>query len=358
LFLIINIGGHRMNLFKSITSHRIAISTIFSGIFASISTIAQTSFPLEEPAKLIKIVEFSNNSSPTTPKMLVQLSPMAFPGLPYSVASSVVIIRGQRLCTTEMGDRIYSEYCGWPWPSDDGGGNTGGGNSNMPGGGGGSSSPTLPTKPQAKAECQKALGKQDRTDKMSIFKNESPTLRTRGYILPSFPNAGVTIGYGVDLGARTRTELEAWGMSQEGIQKVKPFLGKRGQSIQKVLDKFDLPVITANDALVISNGVFNQIYDKTSRDYSSQSTAGISFQELPEPAQTVIMDIAYNGIPSIKAPKFWNNVITGQWSDAVGNLTAWFGDGTSDERHIKAAKLLADAILAGKLPEAASGKCQ
>lgn len=48
----------------------------------------------------------------------------------------------------------------------------------------------------------------------------------------------------------------------------------------------------------------------------------------------------------------------GEWSAAAGELSNWYGNSKTDARHLNDAKLIADAIKNGELPEKTSGKRQ
>lgn len=382
------------NRITLIASHRIANSIIALSILTTGLAQAQTK-QTEYKTTLIKVIQFSTKSptqrasllstaspledpappvlSSTTGAPVIVLSDYAPPGYPIPPAPTQpttsseipkVTVNGHYICSTEDGYRIYSNYCGWPWPYEGGVGGTSGGEpgGGPSGGGGGGGYVTTPVKtaPNATSSCLKALAKSDRTDKELVRKAESYS--TVGYtLLPvtKFPNSGVTIGYGVDLGSKSEADLQRWGMSSEGIAAVKPYLGLRGSSAVRELAKHpDPPEISNDDAIAISDGVYKDILTSTIREYDQKTTTGVSFQELPAGAQAAIMDIAYIGKPSIKAPEFWSKVINGEWSAAASELTNWYGNGKTDARHLHDAKLIADAIMNKELAEKTSGKCK
>jgi hypothetical protein len=372
--------------------HRIVIGIVISPFLTSGLAQAQTSL-FEHQVSLVKVLHFSpsasiqkvnvQNAAPsiydpappvlssTTGARVIIIRDYVPPGYPIptptirtsrqiSAAVDQVIVNGHYICTTELGDRIYSNHCGWPWPYDGGVGGSSGGN--IGGGMGGGSHTTTPVKtvPSPVQSCQKALAKQDRTSKELVRKNED--FETEGYLLlptDKFPNSGMTIGYGVDLGYRTESELKRWGMSAAGIKAVRPYLGLKGKKAAGELAKHpENPVISEADAIAISDGIYQDLLISTTNNYNDATSIGISFQELPAGAQAAIMDIAYMGKPSIKAPTFWSYVIKGEWSAAAGELSNWYGNGKTDARHLNDAKLIADAIKSGELPEKTSGKCQ
>lgn len=373
--------------------HRIvcAISLAIPLLFTSNLTHAQTA-PFEYNATVIKVLHFSSTNaqkaktsialpsindpappvlSSTTGARVIVIRDYVPPGYPIPtpsiktsqtnlVAMDTVTINGHYICTTEFGDRIYSNHCGWPWPYDGGSsGNTGGGYDGGGSGGGNYTTTPVKTLPELVQRCQKALSKQDRTSKEWVRKNEN--FSTEGYLLKTsqFPNSGMTIGYGVDLGYRTEAELKRWGMSENGIKEVRPYLGLKGLSaVRESAKHIDNPIISEADAVAISDGIYQDLLISTINTFNNSTNTGISFQELPTGAQTAIMDIAYIGKPWIKAPDFWSNVVKGEWSAAAGELTNWYGNGKTDARHLADAKLIADAIKNGELPEKTSGKCQ
>lgn len=302
-----------------------------------------------------------NNPKPTLRALSATANCNTNPAFAAASDCQTVIVQGHYICSTDDGWRIYSEHCGWPWPFENGDG--GGTTTPNPGGGGSHSTTPVNTKPQAKESCQSVLPKQDRSDSSYVFSawhEGAPQTRGKLFKILDYPNAGMTIGAGVDLGARTKAELTSWGMSAAGLKAVGPYLGAKNKEAHETLRemKGKYPVISEDDAKKISDGAFQSILSKTSSDYDAVQTAGASFQELPAAAQVVIMDIAYIGKPSTLAPSFWSAITSGRWSDAADELANWYANKTNDKRHLDDAKKLSDAILAKELPEKSSGKCK
>jgi hypothetical protein len=235
----------------------------------------------------------------------------------------------------------------------DPGGNPGTGPGGNPGTGPGGGTGTNPT------NCIPASTPADRADQATIFNNEGGVL-TKGYTLPpaSFPNSGLSIGAGVDLGQHTASDLTRWGISQAGLTALTPYFGLKGNdAVSAVTNNGGLPTISTADANAISSGAFNDTMGQVSGNFNGASTTGIQFNQLPQEAQTVIMDIAYNSGSNLAgaAPHFWTDVTTGNWQAAVSELNSWTSAGTSDRRHTADANLLQQGITNGALPSNDTG---
>lgn len=218
---------------------------------------------------------------------------------------------------------------------------------------GGGGSPPPPT-------CETALPNGDRVDSATIIAHEGGMLTT-GYILnpTNFPNSGLTISAGVDLGSRTAADLTNSGISQAGIDSLTPYLGQHGQTAQNTVNSIGhLPEISTTDAQTLFNYVYNGIEGTVSSAFNAASTTGIQFSQLPGAAQQVIMDVGFIS-PNLAsaAPNFWGDVTTGNWQAAANELNNWTASG-SDSRHQDLAQELQAAIDRSELPAStSSGVC-
>lgn len=217
--------------------------------------------------------------------------------------------------------------------------------------------PPLPTTPPLKpCPTVPALASADRIDR-AVVRQQEGGLHTTGYALDGnkFPNSGVTIGRGVDLGTKTTSQLSSWGMSQSGIATLAPYLGYKGTAAQQILVQLGAPVISTADALAISNSAEQQIFSSAISYYNSRNPT-VPFYQLPDAAQTVLVDIAYNLGSLSKAPNFTGYAASGQWDKVVSELRNWTGNKPDPltVRHNADADNIQRAINANSL---SSGSC-
>lgn len=194
--------------------------------------------------------------------------------------------------------------------------------------------------------CVPALTPQNRIDKAKVFEHEG--FRPIGYVVPpvsKYPKSGVTIGYGFDLGSKTKSQLIAYGISDAGLNALVPFLGLKGEAAETALQIYGKPTISQADALKLSNTAFNDNIAMATRQFNAVSTR--PFDTLPANIQTVIADIAYT-TPNLQAaaPTFFNQITRGDWAGAVKTLRNW-APGQKDQlegRHKEDAQKIQDDI--------------
>lgn len=191
-----------------------------------------------------------------------------------------------------------------------------------------------------------------------ISKHEGP--RSIPYIpgkskadMPS-PNSGVTVATGVDLSEHMAAELRDWGVSEDTIARLAPFLkpdgssgvGLKGAAAAARLSQFNaenptsdgLPVyaIPMPDALAMDNGALRSIEGLVRQAYNATGPA-ILFEQLPRSIQTAIVDVAYQNGPDLarRAPAFWRDVTSGGWSAAADELHNWTKTQKADPNAIR-----------------------
>jgi GH24 family phage-related lysozyme (muramidase) len=170
---------------------------------------------------------------------------------------------------------------------------------------------------------------------------------TQGYVPPS-GHSGVTIGAGVDLGQHTAAELAAWGVPQSLINVLQPYLGLSGATASNYLAGHPLTISLA-DATTLSHLAENDFTADVASNYNSAS--GGNFYDLPQGAQTAVVDLAYQYGTNLAGatPNFWSQITTGDWNAAIQNLDN-FGD-DYDTRRGDEADLLRQEIADGTLQQ-------
>ena len=160
-------------------------------------------------------------------------------------------------------------------------------------------------------------------------------------------NSGVTVAHGFDLGAQDLHELELYGIPPDLIAKFKPYLGVRRQEAIDLLHKMPLTITEAEQTLVDLK-VRTRAYRDTAANFNKSATGGVKFEDLPEEAKTVLVDLWFQyPHPAKSIPKFWGHATSGRWQDAHRELND-FGDHYGPRRS-RQADHLNRAIQSGKL---------
>lgn len=155
--------------------------------------------------------------------------------------------------------------------------------------------------------------------------------------------SGVTVGTGVDLGARDSDDLARLGLSESLQQKLQPYLGLQRQDAVDALAENPLQ-LTAEEVEELDQAVKAQALDSLITTYNAEvadrnaADGGnrASFEELPPEMQTVIASVnfQYGSLPE-PTPNFFNQVVDQNWGDALGNLRD-FGDNYPTRRGLEA----------------------
>lgn len=185
-----------------------------------------------------------------------------------------------------------------------------------------------------------------RVDKDFLDRSEG-RLRTKGYV-PTYDkdvkdkngkiihkkgkviaSSGVTISTGVDLGqqdaAGTKAVLNAY-IKDKGnpdkvdvaalMKKLDTYFGLQKQKAVDALAKTPLTVTKA-EARLLADAFGYDTQTKAAKQFDKKNTQGMVFKKLPEEAQTVIVDFAYQyGLSDSKGPirqTFWKYVYDGEW---------------------------------------------
>jgi len=138
-------------------------------------------------------------------------------------------------------------------------------------------------------------------------------------------NSGVTIGTGVDLGQRSREELENMGLPDELIDRVEPYLGMQGEDAQDYVEDHPLN-ITEEEANTLDEAVHSDIQGRLEENFNRDSD--VNFNDLPEAAQTVIADVATQYGPDLaeRTPNFWDAVTHQDWDRTYDELRDFHDD--------------------------------
>ncbi|WP_225887917.1 pesticin C-terminus-like muramidase [Myxococcus xanthus] len=162
--------------------------------------------------------------------------------------------------------------------------------------------------------------------------------------------SGVTVGTGVDLGARDMNDLDRLGLSDALKTKLEPYLGKTGQDAADFLEENPLN-LTAEEVKELDRAVKGEALDNVVKEYNTEverlnAADGGSrpkFAELPREMQTVIASVGFQyGSLKTATPNFFAQVTEQRWDDAKANLED-FGDRYPSRRG-READLLGEGI--------------
>ena len=147
--------------------------------------------------------------------------------------------------------------------------------------------------------------------------------------------SGVTIASGFDLGERSVEELKSGGLPKDLINKLKPFLGLKGQAAADVAGQLQ---VTEEEADKLNKFAKEQSVRLLKSRW--KKATGTDFEDLPTAKATVIASVAYQyGNLSTRTPNFWEQVTAkngqGDWNAAVKNLRN-FGDDYGNRRNAEA----------------------
>jgi hypothetical protein len=225
----------------------------------------------------------------------------------------------------------------------------------QPGGGGGGGPDPLPL-----PECVTAQPPANRVDYSLTIRNEGGIL-TNPYV--PLNTSGLTLGAGVDLSRWSAGQLAGWGMSQQFIAGVSPYLGigsgvygPTGSRARAIFASSPF-VVSQADAEFITRAAENTITSWLVSHFNSRASYGIKFYELPSAAQTILFDAAYQYGPALDktaAAAFFNQMASGNYLSAVAELYVL---GRTYSRYNTSARMLSQALSRGELPPAANGKC-
>jgi LysM repeat protein/GH24 family phage-related lysozyme (muramidase) len=133
--------------------------------------------------------------------------------------------------------------------------------------------------------------------------------------------SGPTIASGFDLGQRNEADLA--GLPPALVDKLKPYLGKKGVAADAYVKSNPL-TLTTKEADQINKFAKKQEVDRLKDDWESASD--VDFEDLTKEQATVVASVAfqYGDLPT-KAPTFWRHVTNGAWDKAEAELRS-FGD--------------------------------
>ena len=133
--------------------------------------------------------------------------------------------------------------------------------------------------------------------------------------------SGPTIASGFDLGQRNEADLD--GLPPALVDKLKPYLGKKGASADAYVKSNPL-TLTTKEADQINKFAKKQEINRLKDDWESASD--VDFEDLTKEQATVVASVAfqYGDLPT-KAPTFWRHVTNGDWDKAEAELRS-FGD--------------------------------
>jgi len=167
-------------------------------------------------------------------------------------------------------------------------------------------------------------------------------------------SSGVTVGTGIDLGARSATDIDKLDVPADLKKTLKPYCGKKAQDAKDYLKDHPLQ-ISDSDAASLDKAVKQPLVDALVAAYnaavdsanSADSGKRLHFEQLPQSVQTAVASASFQYGSLAKAtPNYWKQVTEQRWKDAMDNLKS-FGDAYPTRRKLEAG-LLESALNAAK----------
>lgn len=151
---------------------------------------------------------------------------------------------------------------------------------------------------------------------------------------PDKDNSGVTVGIGIDLGARSETELRSsLRLSDSLVNKLKPYLHLKGKNARFKLKTHPL-VLTTQEEYELNSAVA-LYYERKLEKRWNRDTTSVQWHTLGNTKQTVVMSVYYQYGNKMFSFDFWKQVTGGDWAGALKNLRD-FGDAFDKRRNREA----------------------
>lgn len=148
--------------------------------------------------------------------------------------------------------------------------------------------------------------------------------RTHRSVSTAIGRSGVTVATGVDLGQYGLPDLDALALSPALKAKLTPYVGKVREEALRALEALPL-TLSHQEADQLDGAVQSVIAARVRRIYDAalDDTPGLArFDDLPVPAQTVILSISYQYGPNFgrALPRIWDALIAQNWPRAEHEL--------------------------------------
>lgn len=174
--------------------------------------------------------------------------------------------------------------------------------------------------------------------------------RLKGYTLPpkKFPNSGVTVSVGVDLGQWDQTHLVALGVPDALLGKIAPYELKRGVAAVQVLAKKPL-TLNGEEALLLLEKVSKYNLDTFCKSFDRDSAT--PFKSLAPEFATVIASIVHHRGPVFpkrtdagRWVELYTSFAKGDWLGAASILENFKGNPAFETRRKKEAQLIREGL--------------
>ena len=132
--------------------------------------------------------------------------------------------------------------------------------------------------------------------------------------------SGVTISSGFDLGQQSEGDLKKYHLPPDLIKKLKPYLGKRKEKAQHILQSQPLS-ISSTEARLIDMKIKDAIAHQLQHNFKSKFK--VDFFSLPKEAQTAAFSFYYqNGWKrhDKNAMDFYKSIADKKWEEAINTL--------------------------------------
>ena len=137
--------------------------------------------------------------------------------------------------------------------------------------------------------------------------------------------SGVTIATGCDLGLTNVASLRGYGLEEQYIEMLKPYIGLKTTAALKKL--YQSPLLISEQAALAIDCAVHGGYLKRYVEPTYNKASQIPFADLPPQAQAVIFSIIFQkgatGVPR-DWPKTWKYLVEQNWKSASNELKTGF----------------------------------
>jgi hypothetical protein len=173
---------------------------------------------------------------------------------------------------------------------------------------------------------------------------------TEGYVVrdnkdpnKALGQSGVAIATGLDFGQHDEQSLRNMGLTEDLIERFRPYLGKQGDLAISFLADNPL-TITDEENKFIQNKLNEYEYNNLRRIWNSSEDTSSSFEELTPEQQTVLLSVYRQyGNLATETPIFWAAASSGDWDEATAELRDF--KGPTQGRRDQEADLLDNGFL-------------
>lgn len=183
-------------------------------------------------------------------------------------------------------------------------------------------------------------------DIFSFTKKEEGT-REKSYTLKD-AKSGVTVASGLDVGQWTESGLKGLGLSKSLIEKVRPYIGKKGAEARKVHKELGGFKLTPQEVEEVDKILEKDATDTVNKDLTTK--LGKTLDDYPIEAQQVMVSMYHNFGAKVFKYGTWKSLVEGNFTEAARRLRNKEEWKQNHARRAREAQLLAQISTPTEIP--------